>query len=91
MASPPLIFNHPEDGFIRVGIETSDRVTRKSQVQVASGNGASLRIFKDGGWELRATANDKGSNLFQRGEGPLNIYSDGDININCKGEFSVMA
>lgn len=91
MASPPLIFNHAEDGFVRVGIETSDRVTRKSQVQVASGNGASLRIFKDGGWELRATANDKGSNLFQRGEGPLNIYSDGDININCKGEFSVKA
>ena len=91
MASPPLIFNHAEDGFVRVGIETSDRVTRKSQVQVASGNGASLRIFKDGGWELRATPNEKGSNILQRGEGPLNIYSDGDVNINCKGEFSVKA
>jgi len=91
MPSPPLIFNHPEDGFIRVGIQTADRITRKSQVQVAAGNGASLRIFKDGGWELRAVSNEKGSNIFQQGEGPLNIYSDGDINVNCKGEFSVKA
>ena len=84
MPSPPLIFNHPEDGFIRVGVQTADRITRKSQVQVAAGNGSSLRIFKDGGWELRAVDNEKGSNIFQQGEGPLNIYSDGDINVNCK-------
>ena len=91
MSTPPLIFNHPEDGFIRVGIETADRVDRKSSVQVGGGSGASLRIFEDGGWEIRAVGNEKGSNIFQQGEGPLNIYSDGDINVACKGEFSVRA
>ena len=91
MTIPPITIAHPEDGFFHIGKETSGRTKRKKQVQVAGGSGASLRIFQDGGWELRSVSNDKGSNLLQQGDGPLNIYSDGDINVNCLGEFSVKA
>lgn len=91
MTSPPITIAHPEDGFFHIGREVSGRTTRKKQVQVAGGCGASLRIFEDGGWEIRSVSNEKGSNLLQQGEGPLNIYSDGDVNINCLGEFSVKA
>ena len=51
--SPPMIINTPEDGFLRVGL-TTGATSRADQVQLAGGCGASLRIFDDGGWELRS-------------------------------------
>jgi|TARA_B100000035_G_scaffold85069_1_gene71503 hypothetical protein len=88
---PPYIVNHPEDGSFRIGKEEEGKAVRRSQIACAAGSAASLRIFEDGGWELRATENDKGSNLIQKGAGPINIKSEGDINIDCKGTFNVMA
>ena len=87
---PEVLICNPQDGQLRIGCETED-VKRKSQVQLAAGSGANLRLYKDGGWELRATANGPGSNLIQQGAGPLNIKSEGDINIDCDGRFSVTA
>ena len=52
--SPPMIINTPEDGFLRVGLTTESTAVRPDQVQLAGGCGASLRIFDDGGWELRS-------------------------------------
>ena len=52
-ACPPLIITNPEDGFLRVGMEKGTQ-KRKSQVQLASGSAASLRLYKDGGWELKS-------------------------------------
>ena len=88
---PPLLWSNPQDGFIRVGVETSNKVTRKSQVQIASGSAASLRLFKDGGWELKSNDNTKGSSIIQKGTGRLSIKADGDLLIDCGGTFSVKA
>ena len=52
--TPPLVINTPEDGFLRVGLNTDAKTSRPDQVQLAGGCGASLRIFDDGGWELRS-------------------------------------
>ena len=94
--SPPMIINTPEDGFLRVGLTTDSSVLRQDQVQLAGGCGTSLRIFDDGGWELRSVnkvgkPNKKGCNLIARGEGGLHIISDGDVNIDAKGDFNVSA
>ena len=93
--SPPMIINTPEDGFLRVGL-TTDTTSRPDQVQLAGGCGASLRIFDDGGWELRSVnkpgkENKKGCNIIARGPGGLHILSDSDINIDAKGSFNVTA
>ena len=88
---PEVLVCNPQDGFIRIGCETKPDVKRPSQIQADAGSGANLRLYKDGGWELRATANGPGSNLIQQGAGPLNIRSEGDVNIDCDGRFSVTA
>ena len=87
---PPLIVTNPEDGFLRIGMEKGTQ-KRKSQVQLASGSASTLRLFKDGGWELKSNTNSKGSNIIQKGNGPLNIKSEGDLNIDVDGSFNVKA
>ena len=51
--TPPLIFNNPEDGTLIIGSESS-AVLRTRQVQLAAGSGANVRLFEDGGWEVKA-------------------------------------
>ena len=77
-------------------MNTDAKTSRPDQVQLAGGCGASLRIFDDGGWELRSVnrsgkPNKKGCNIIAQGEGGLHIYSDGDVNIDAKGDFNVSA
>ena len=50
---PPYIVNHPEDGQIRIG-EEDIHVVRKADIQIKAGSDATLRLFDDGGWELRS-------------------------------------
>ena len=98
---PPLILSHPEDGFLRVGKETNDDIDRKAQVELGSGSGASLFLFDDGGWEIRgikgglndtAESLHAGANIVQQGGGPLNIVSEGDLNISCPdGKLTIAA
>lgn len=93
--SPPMIINTPEDGFLRVGLMTGP-TNRPDQVQLAGGCGTSLRIFEDGGWELRSVnkkgkENKEGCNIIARGPGGLHIKSDKDINIEATGSFNVTA
>ena len=91
---PPYILNHPEDGQIRIG-EEDLHVVRKADIQIKAGSDATLRLFDDGGWELRSKLGEEtenpGSNIIQSGTGPLNIKVDGDFNIECGGEFNVNA
>ena len=91
---PPYIVNHPEDGQIRIG-EEDIHVVRKADIQIKAGSDATLRLFDDGGWELRSKLGEEtenpGSNIIQSGTGPLNIKVDGDFNIECGGEFNVNA
>tara|TARA_B100001113_G_C21049934_1_gene596278 strand:+ start:495 stop:1046 length:552 start_codon:yes stop_codon:yes gene_type:complete len=86
-----LIVNTPEDGFLRIGKSTDDRKLRHDQVQLGSGSGSSLRLFEDGGWELRSTENKKGCNLIAKGEGGLYIKSEGDFVIDAGKTFRVTA
>jgi hypothetical protein len=86
-----LIINTPEDGFLRIGNTTDERKLRPDQVQLGGGCGSSLRIFEDGGWELRSQPNKKGCNLIAKGDGGLHIYSEGDVNIDARGDFNVSA
>ena len=91
---PPIILAHPHDGSLRIGREDKD-VLRKADCQLKAGSDATLRLFRDGGWELRSTrgieTDNAGSNIIQSGSGPLNIKVDGDFNIECGGEFNVNA
>ena len=89
--SPPLLINTPEDGFLRVGLNTDAKTNRPDQVQLAGGCGTSLRIFEDGGWELRSIPNKTGCNIISQGGGGLLIKSDGDITMEAGGDFSVSA
>jgi len=91
---PPIIIHHPHDGELRLGREDKD-VLRKADCQLKAGSDAVLRLFRDGGWELRSKrgieVDNPGSNIIQSGTGPLNIKVDGDFNIECGGEFNVNA
>lgn len=92
MSTPPLIFDHPEHGFLAFGVETEDgEVQRKKHCQLAGGNGASLRIFEDGGWELRSKSSDLGCNLIAKGGGGLHIYSEGDLKIQAGKKLTLSA
>ena len=91
---PPIIINHPHDGSLRIGREDKD-VLRKADCQLKAGSDATLRLFRDGGWEIRSKrgieVDNPGSNIIQSGSGPLCIKVDGDFNIECGGEFNVNA
>ena len=91
---PPIIINHPHDGSLRIGREDKD-VLRKADCQFKAGSDATLRLFRDGGWEIRSKrgieVDNPGSNIIQSGSGPLCIKVDGDFNIECGGEFNVNA
>ena len=88
--TPPLKFNNPEDGSLTIGAETTE-CRRTRQVQLAAGSGSNIRLFEDGGWEIKAQPNNVGSNIVQKGEGPLNIDAEGDLIIDCKGTLAITA
>jgi len=102
---PPIIIQHPEDGTFRIGRERDDeaetKTVRKADVSLQGGNAesgaaaASLRLFHDGGFELRSTPDEsgiQGSQILQLVEdAPLIIHSKGGIIIDCEGTFAVTA
>ena len=71
---PPIIINHPHDGSLRIGREDKD-VLRKADCQFKAGSDATLRLFRDGGWEIRSKrgieVDNPGSNIIQSGSGPV--------------------
>ena len=102
---PPVILQHPEDGTFRIGREREDEAVdptvRKTDISMQAGNAeaggpaASLRLFHDGGFELRSTPDPsgiQGSQILQLVEdAPLIIHSKGGIIIDCEGTFAVTA
>ena len=91
---PPIIINHPEDGNFTIGRERDDDVTRIRDIGLHGSSSAGMRIFHDGGFEIRssddATAR-QGSQIWQKCDGaPLTLKSAGDILIECDGRFSVV-
>ena len=94
---PPIIIQHPECGHITMGDEKDDDVKRKRDVGLYGGSANALRLFKDGGFELRSSDDDSeqetlGSTILQAcKDGKLLIKSLGDLHIDVAGEFTVSA
>ena len=92
---PPIIINHPEDGNLTIGRERDDDVLRHRDVGLYAGSSASLRLFHDGGFELKSSEDAdaiKGCNILQNcDDAPLIIKSKGDIIFEADGRFSVVA
>ena len=92
---PPVIIQHPEDGTFFMGRERDDKVTRKRDIQLIGSQSNSLRLFHDGGFELKSSEDaggTSGSSILQVvDDAPLLIKSKGDIRIQCDGRFSVVA
>jgi len=92
---PPIIINHPEDGNFTIGRERDDDVLRIRDIGLHGSSSAGMRIFHDGGFELRSSDDAtaiQGSQIHQKCDGaPLILKSAGDILIECDGRFSVVA
>ena len=78
-----------------MGRERDDKVTRKRDIQLIGSQSNSLRLFHDGGFELKSSEDaggTSGSSILQVvDDAPLLIKSKGDIRIQCDGRFSVVA
>tara|TARA_B100001113_G_scaffold349713_1_gene345583 strand:+ start:2010 stop:2564 length:555 start_codon:yes stop_codon:yes gene_type:complete len=92
---PPIIIQHPEDGVFTIGRERRDDTRRIKDIGLHGSSSAGMRIFHDGGFELRSSDDDtaiQGSQIVQKcDKAPLIIKSAGDILIECDGRFSVVA
>ena len=94
---PPVIIQHPECGHLTMGDEKDKDVTRPRDIGLYGGSANALRLFKDGGFELRSSDDDSkqetlGSTILQAcKDGKLLIKSLGDLHIDVAGEFTVDA
>ena len=94
---PPIIIQHPECGHITMGDEKDADVERPRDIGLYGGSANALRLFKDGGFELRSSDDDseqetRGSMILQAcKDGRLVIKSEGDLNIDVAGDFTVSA
>ena len=97
---PPIIINHNESGQIIMGAEGKKaNVDRPRDIGLYAREADNhLKLFVDGGFELKSSKNFKkgvseaGSNIIQNCIGvPLHIISEGDIRVSCAGTFSVDA
>ena len=104
---PPIIIQHPEDGKFQIGRErpeddnSQQKIQRLSDVLLEAGSaeaeaeGGSVKLFHDGGFELKSGSGDsgiQGCQIMQMCEdAPLIIHSKGNIIIDCEGTFAVTA
>ena len=94
---PPVIIQHPECGHLTMGDEKDKDVERPRDIGLYGGSANALRLFKDGGFELRSSDDDseqetRGSMILQAcKDGKLIIKSEGDLHIDVAGDFTVSA
>ena len=94
---PPIIIQHPECGHLTMGDEKDKDVERPRDIGLYGGSANAIRLFKDGGFELRSSDDDseqetRGSMILQAcKDGKLVIKSEGDLHIDVAGEFTVSA
>lgn len=80
--SPPpkgYVINDPDYGTISIGKDS--KVNRPRQIQISSASLAALRLFEDGGFELRSNAGgkkQKPDNILSQSKLGLHIRSTGD-------------
>ena len=105
---PPLVMQHSESGIFVIGdqkpkeIKTEDgkpgKELRIRDVGLHAAQGGGLRLFKDGGFEIRSSTNtdvrnvEAGSVINQVcPDAPLAINSLGDIKIEAAGTLTIRA
>jgi len=93
---PPIIINHAECGHLTFGDEKINS-GRPRDVGLYAGDSNALRLFRDGGFELRSSES-QGANLLQGSlinqvcdDAPLSINSEGDIIIRAKNKIILEA
>lgn len=95
---PPIIIQHSECGHLTFGEEKDGDTQRKRDVGLYGGESNALRLFRDGGFELRSSENEKtanqtkGSSIMQVcNNAPLTIDSEGNITIRAKNKLILKA
>ena len=93
---PPIIINHAECGHLTFGDEKKNS-NRARDVGLYAGDSNALRLFRDGGFELRSSESQGtnqtfGSNIMQVCDNaPLTMNSEGDIYIKAKNKLVLRA
>ena len=94
---PPIIIQHSECGHLTFGEEKDGETQRKRDVGLYGGESNALRLFRDGGFELRSSEAEgsnqtKGSSIMQVcNNAPLTIDSEGNIIIRAKNKLILKA
>ena len=93
---PPIIIQHSECGHLTFGDEKKDS-NRARDVGLYAGDSNALRLFRDGGFELRSSESQgknqkSGSSIMQVCDNaPLTMNSEGDIFIRAKNKLVLRA
>ena len=93
---PPIIIQHSECGHLTFGDEKKNS-NRARDVGLYAGDSNALRLFRDGGFELRSSESQGtnqtfGSNIMQVCDNaPLTMNSEGDIYIRAKNKLVLKA
>ena len=93
---PPIIIQHSECGHLTFGDEKKDS-NRPRDVGLYAGDSNALRLFRDGGFELRSSESQgknqtSGSSIMQVCDNaPLTMNSEGDIYIRAKNKLVLRA
>ena len=94
---PPIIINHAECGHLTFGEEKDGETERPRDVGLYAGDSNALRLFRDGGFELRSSESAgenkiRGSSIMQVcNNATLLINSEGDVTIRARNKLRLVA
>ena len=94
---PPIIINHAECGHLTFGDEKDGETERPRDVGLYAGDSNALRLFRDGGFELRSSESAgenkiKGSSIMQVcNNATLLVNSEGDVTIRARNKLRLVA
>lgn len=94
---PPIIINHSECGHLTFGDEKDGETERPRDVGLYAGDSNALRLFRDGGFELRSSESQgenkiKGSSIMQVcNNATLLVNSEGDVTIRARNKLRLVA
>ena len=94
---PPIIINHSECGHLTFGDEKDGETERPRDVGLYAGDSNALRLFRDGGFELRSSESAgenkiKGSSIMQVcNNATLLVNSEGDVTIRARNKLRLVA
>ena len=87
MSNDGLVFYDRDSGVLIIGKDDLDRVR---EIQLSSSSGASLKLFKDGAFEILSQPSSiLADNITSKSQHGLKIYSNGDLNIQSEGKITL--